>query len=83
MSDSVRVHIGAPEDMGRRFADAWHRAERGEAVSETNVTFRDLETLCGAGRVDQPGIVPGAARPMRSAIAGPRSRPQAGREREQ
>ena len=43
MSDNVRVHIGAPEDMGRRFIDAWRRAERGEAVSETNVTFRDLE----------------------------------------
>ena len=45
MSENVRVHIGTPEDMGRRFADAWHRAERGEAVDETNVTFRDLEAL--------------------------------------
>ena len=34
--------------MGRRFIDAWHRAERGEAVSETNVTFRDLEALLAA-----------------------------------
>ena len=48
MSDNVRVHIGSPEDMGRRFVDAWRRAERGEAVSETNVTFRDLETLLTA-----------------------------------
>ena len=48
MSDNVRVHIGTPEDMGRRFVDAWHRAERGEAVSETNVTFRDLEALLAA-----------------------------------
>ncbi|MGO9172613.1 MAG: hypothetical protein ACLP7P_11685 [Rhodomicrobium sp.] len=45
MSDNFRVHIGTPEDMGRRFIDAWHRAERGEAVDETNITFRDLETL--------------------------------------
>jgi predicted transcriptional regulator len=45
MSKNVRVHIGTPEDMGRRFADAWHRAERGEAVDETSVTFRDLEAL--------------------------------------
>ena len=48
MSDNVRAHIGSPEDMGRRFVDAWRRAERGEAVSETNVTFRDLETLLAA-----------------------------------
>ncbi len=48
MNDSLRVHIGGPEDMGRRFIDAWHRAERGEAVDETNVTFRDLETLLAA-----------------------------------
>ncbi len=48
MSDNIIVHIGTPEDMGRRFIDAWHRAERGEAVSETNITFRDLETLLAA-----------------------------------
>ncbi|MEI7607259.1 MAG: hypothetical protein WCJ64_07730 [Rhodospirillaceae bacterium] len=48
MSDAVRVHIGTPEDMGRRFVDAWHRAERGEEVGETNLTFRDLESLLAA-----------------------------------
>ncbi len=48
MNDSFRVHIGGPEDMGRRFLDAWHRAGRGEEVGETNVTFRDLETLLAA-----------------------------------
>ena len=48
MSENVRVHIGTPGDMGQRFADAWHRAERGEAVDETNVTFRDLETMLSA-----------------------------------
>ena len=48
MTDSVRVHIGGPRDMGGRFLDAWHRAERGETVSETNVTFRDLEALLAA-----------------------------------
>lgn len=45
MTDNIRVQIGGPKDTGRRFVDAWHRAERGEAVDETNVTFRDLETL--------------------------------------
>jgi hypothetical protein len=44
MSDHLKIHIGSPEDMGRRFAEAWHRAERGEAIEETNITFRDLET---------------------------------------
>jgi predicted transcriptional regulator len=48
MSDNVKIHIGIPEDMGRRFVDAWHRAERGEIVDETNITFRDLETLLTA-----------------------------------
>jgi predicted transcriptional regulator len=48
MSENVRVHIGTPEDMGQRFADAWHRAGRGEAVDETHVTFRDLEAMLAA-----------------------------------
>ena len=48
MSENVRVHIGTPEDMGQRFTDAWHRAGRGEAVDEANVTFRDLETMLAA-----------------------------------
>ena len=47
MSDNVKIHIGTPEDMGRRFVGAWHRAERGD-VDETNITFRDLETLLAA-----------------------------------
>lgn len=45
MTKTIHVHVGTPEDMGRRFVDAWRRAERGEAVEETNVTFRNLETL--------------------------------------
>jgi predicted transcriptional regulator len=48
MNGKFRVHIGRPEDMGRRFVDAWHRAERGEEVNEANVTFHDLETLLAA-----------------------------------
>ena len=48
MSDDVQLHIGTPDDMGRRFVDAWHRAERGEAVDETHVTFFDLEALLTA-----------------------------------
>jgi len=48
MSDKVKVHIGTLEDMGQRFIDAWHRAERGETVSETHITFHDLPALLAA-----------------------------------
>ena len=48
MSENVNVHVGTLEDMGQRFIDAWHRAERGEIVDETNITFRDLESLLAA-----------------------------------
>ena len=48
MSDKVKVHVGTLEDMGQRFIDAWHRAERGEAVGETHVTFHDLPALLAA-----------------------------------
>jgi predicted transcriptional regulator len=48
MSDIVKINIGGLEDMGRRFIDAWHSAEDGEAVSETHVTFHDLAALLAA-----------------------------------
>ncbi|WP_294538635.1 hypothetical protein [uncultured Rhodoblastus sp.] len=48
MSDNIRIHIGDAEDMGRRFVDAWRRAEAGEIVDETHLTFRDLESLLAA-----------------------------------
>ncbi len=41
----VKVHIGDLDDMGRRFVDAWHHAEKGEAVNENNLSFYSLETL--------------------------------------
>lgn len=42
------VHVGSVQEMGRRFADAWHRAERGEKFSETHVTFLDLGAMQAA-----------------------------------
>jgi len=42
MTGKVRIHIGDAADMGKRFAESWHRAEAGEVVDETNATFRDL-----------------------------------------
>ena len=42
----LKVHVGdTAEDMGRRFSDAWRRAERGEAVSERHLSFDSFETL--------------------------------------
>ncbi|MBB4268318.1 hypothetical protein [Roseospira visakhapatnamensis] len=47
-SNTVNVHVGGLEDMGRRFIDAWHLAERGEEVDETHVTVHDLPALLAA-----------------------------------
>jgi predicted transcriptional regulator len=45
MSETVNLHVGSVEDMGKRFVDAWHRLERGEEVKETHLSFFSLETL--------------------------------------
>jgi predicted transcriptional regulator len=43
---TVKLHIGGSLDkMGQRVIDAWHRAERGEAVEERHVTFESWEGL--------------------------------------
>ena len=42
------MHIGTLDDMGQRFVEAWHRAERGEATNETHITFHDLPALLAA-----------------------------------
>ena len=41
----IQVHVGGLTDMGQRFADAWHRAERGNVTPETHVTFLDLAAM--------------------------------------
>lgn len=43
--DKLSLHVGSLDDMGRRFADAWRKAERGERVQSRNLTFVDLPTL--------------------------------------
>ena len=48
MSKVINLHVGTPEDMGMRFIDAWKRAEQGEVVDETHLTFLDLESLLAA-----------------------------------
>ncbi|OIQ90140.1 hypothetical protein GALL_279400 [mine drainage metagenome] len=48
ISGTLTVHVGPLEDMGRRFVDAWHRAENGDTVGEAHITFHDLPTLLAA-----------------------------------
>jgi predicted transcriptional regulator len=45
MSQNVQLHIGTAEDMGRRFVDAWQRAEKGAVIDESHLTFPDLESI--------------------------------------
>lgn len=45
MSD-LKIHVGEGRDtMGARFVDAWHRAERGETVTEHHLSFDSFETM--------------------------------------
>jgi predicted transcriptional regulator len=48
MKKNIHIRIGSPEEMGDRFVSAWHKAEAGEQVEESNLTFRDLESLLTA-----------------------------------
>lgn len=41
----VQVHVESLEASGRRFIDAWQRAERGEPVLEEHLSFESLEGL--------------------------------------
>ncbi|MDR1849731.1 MAG: hypothetical protein LBQ75_06810 [Zoogloeaceae bacterium] len=41
----ITVHTGSARDMGRRFADAFARASRGEVFEERHITFLSLEAM--------------------------------------
>ena len=46
---TVTVHVNdSLEATGRRFVDAWHRAEAGKSMRETHIGFVDLEALLSA-----------------------------------
>jgi len=45
ITNKVQVDVGSLADMGKRFASAWNRAAAGEPVSETLVTFLDVQTM--------------------------------------
>ena len=48
MTKSLDLHIDeSTEAMAQRFVDAWHRAERGEAVDEHHLSFESWEGLAG------------------------------------
>ncbi|HEY3638373.1 MAG TPA: hypothetical protein VGK90_09490 [Rhizomicrobium sp.] len=46
MSD-VKITVGGTmeSEASRRFADAWHRAERGESVNERHLAFESWDAL--------------------------------------
>ncbi|MGC1348920.1 MAG: hypothetical protein WA858_03960 [Xanthobacteraceae bacterium] len=43
----IKVTVGGAmeKEAGRRFVDAWHRAERGEKFRERHLTFESWDTL--------------------------------------
>jgi predicted transcriptional regulator len=46
MTKNLEVHVDeTAEAMARRFIDAWHRAERGEAVEEHHLSFESWAGL--------------------------------------
>jgi predicted transcriptional regulator len=46
MTKNLEVHVDeSAEAMARRFIQAWHRAERGEAVDEHHLSFESWASL--------------------------------------
>jgi len=46
MTSKVSVHVGqGPEASGRRFVEAWQRAQRVGAATETHLSFESWELL--------------------------------------
>ena len=45
MATKIQVHVDDLAAMGRRFVDAWHRAETGEPVDEAHVTFLSFQAM--------------------------------------
>ena len=45
---TISAQVGTLKDMGQRFAEAWHAAERGEAVARDHVAFLGFEAFMAA-----------------------------------
>jgi len=41
----VKLHVGDVSDMGKRFIDAWKRAEAGHQVEERHLSFFSLDAM--------------------------------------
>ncbi len=41
----TNFHIGGVDDMGKRFINAWERAQAGETVNERHITFASWEAM--------------------------------------
>lgn len=41
----VKLHVGDIDDMGKRFIDAWKRAEKGQKVEERHLSFFSLDAM--------------------------------------
>lgn len=55
MTTELKIHIGDTfDDMGRRFIDAWHRAERGELTEENAERHVGFETFELFARIMTP-----------------------------
>lgn len=48
MKETVKLHVGSIDEMGKRFVGAWHRLERGKAVRETHLTFFSFGAMTSA-----------------------------------
>lgn len=45
MATKIQVHVDALAAMGKRFVDAWNRAQAGEPVDEAHVTFLSFQAM--------------------------------------
>ncbi len=45
MKDDIKLHAGSLDEMGARFAEAGHTAERGDPVDCDHLTFLSLQSL--------------------------------------
>ena len=41
----VKLHVGDIDDMGKRFIEAWKKAEKGQRVADRHLTFFSLDTM--------------------------------------
>lgn len=45
---TLHVHVGNAQDMGRRFAKSFRRAQSGELFEERHITFMELSEMMAA-----------------------------------